>query len=320
MTVRIAIAFFGALLFADTAAAQTCGPYTYSFTSGTSAVAAQVNANFSTILTCFNNLVSGGTLSGVTLSGTTTLPSSGQISSGGFIGLGMMPTYSLDITQTANTNNPIVRIQNDDTTVSGGATAVFEALNSIGLDGGQAQFGIAGSHYAGYGALSASAAFVYSNGNPIVVGADSAGGGSQPIIFATGTGIHEVARFTANGAFTFGGYFGTGGFTGNGQAAMDASATGGFQIFGKGSTDDLEFYNASSALVGKVPTGTTSVAWGGGTLATNATSGFLYLPTMAGIPTGTPVAQTGYAPIVIDTTDNKVCFYNGSAWKCASGS
>ncbi len=49
-------------------------------------------------------------------------------------------------------------------------------------------------------------------------------------------------------------------------------------------------------------------------VATTATNGFLYIPTCAGVPTGVPTAYTGRAPIVFDTTNNKLCIYNG-AWK-----
>lgn len=52
-------------------------------------------------------------------------------------------------------------------------------------------------------------------------------------------------------------------------------------------------------------------------LATNATDGFLYVPTCAGTPTGTPTAQTGTVPIVVDTTNNKLYFYSGAAWRDA---
>jgi hypothetical protein len=52
-------------------------------------------------------------------------------------------------------------------------------------------------------------------------------------------------------------------------------------------------------------------------LATTATNGFMYVPTCAGVPTGTPTTYTGTVPIVFDTTDNKLYVYNGS-WKgCA---
>lgn len=50
-------------------------------------------------------------------------------------------------------------------------------------------------------------------------------------------------------------------------------------------------------------------------LATNATNGFSYFPTCAGTPTGVPAASfTGKAPIVIDSTNNKMYIYTNSAW------
>jgi hypothetical protein len=52
-------------------------------------------------------------------------------------------------------------------------------------------------------------------------------------------------------------------------------------------------------------------------LATTATDGFLYVPTCAGLPTGTPTTQTGTAPIVVDTTNNKLYFYSGGQWRDA---
>lgn len=60
-----------------------------------------------------------------------------------------------------------------------------------------------------------------------------------------------------------------------------------------------------------------NVTAGGGTLATTATNGFLYVPTCAGTPTGTPTAKTGFAPIVVNTTNNKLYFYSGGAWRDA---
>lgn len=49
-------------------------------------------------------------------------------------------------------------------------------------------------------------------------------------------------------------------------------------------------------------------------LATNATNGFVYIPTSAGAPTGTPTAYTGTVAMQYDTTNNKLYIYNG-AWK-----
>ena len=59
------------------------------------------------------------------------------------------------------------------------------------------------------------------------------------------------------------------------------------------------------------------VAGGSVALATTATNGFLYVPTCAGTPTGTPTAITGMAPIVVDTTNNKLYFYSGGQWRDA---
>lgn len=50
-------------------------------------------------------------------------------------------------------------------------------------------------------------------------------------------------------------------------------------------------------------------------LATNATDGFIYLPSSAGTPTGAPVAQTGKVACQIDTTNSKFYAYIGGAWK-----
>ena len=52
-------------------------------------------------------------------------------------------------------------------------------------------------------------------------------------------------------------------------------------------------------------------------IATNATNGFLYVPSCAGTPTGTPTTLTGRVPIVVDTTNNKLYFYSGAAWRDA---
>jgi len=61
--------------------------------------------------------------------------------------------------------------------------------------------------------------------------------------------------------------------------------------------------------------GTQTVLVGNAALSTSATDGFLYIPTVAGTPTGTPSSFTGLVPMVFDTTNSQFWFYTGGAWK-----
>jgi hypothetical protein len=49
-------------------------------------------------------------------------------------------------------------------------------------------------------------------------------------------------------------------------------------------------------------------------LGNTATDGFLYIPTVAGVPTGVPTAQTGTVALQYDSTNNNLYVYN-AAWK-----
>lgn len=60
-----------------------------------------------------------------------------------------------------------------------------------------------------------------------------------------------------------------------------------------------------------------NVIVGTAALATGANDGFLYIPTCAGAPSGTPTAYTGRVAVIYDTTNNKICVYNG-AWKATA--
>lgn len=55
-----------------------------------------------------------------------------------------------------------------------------------------------------------------------------------------------------------------------------------------------------------------------GALALGATDGFLYLPSCAGTPSGTPTTQTGTVPCLVDTTGSKLWCYLGGSWKSAA--
>lgn len=57
----------------------------------------------------------------------------------------------------------------------------------------------------------------------------------------------------------------------------------------------------------------------GSPLAVSATTGgLLYIPSMAGTPTGTPGETTSHVPFVYDKTNKKFCVYDGGAWRCTA--
>jgi hypothetical protein len=61
-----------------------------------------------------------------------------------------------------------------------------------------------------------------------------------------------------------------------------------------------------------------NVVVGTAALSTSAADGFLYIPTTAGTPTGTPTSYAGRVPLVFDSSNNKLCVYSGGAWHCAA--
>lgn len=58
-----------------------------------------------------------------------------------------------------------------------------------------------------------------------------------------------------------------------------------------------------------------SGAIGAGLLATTATTGFAFLPTCAGAPTGVPIAKPGFVPCVFDVTNRKLWVFTGGTWR-----
>jgi len=86
---------------------------------------------------------------------------------------------------------------------------------------------------------------------------------------------------------------------------------------GTGQNRPLQILVAGQIVAYFSSLGNRSVALGAGAVATNATSGFVYVPTCAGAPTGVPESYTGRAPIVVDTTNNKLYFYSGGVWRDA---
>jgi hypothetical protein len=79
----------------------------------------------------------------------------------------------------------------------------------------------------------------------------------------------------------------------------------------------LKRVSANLQVIAADGTSSAGMIVGNQALAITATDGFLYVPTCAGTPTGTPTAQTGTVPIIVDTTANKLYFYSGAAWRDA---
>lgn len=78
--------------------------------------------------------------------------------------------------------------------------------------------------------------------------------------------------------------------------------------------DSIELVTSGANRVQVTSTG--NVALGGGLIATNATAGFVHIACCAGVPTGVPTAVSGYIPVVIDSTNDKMYLYNfdAGAW------
>lgn len=91
--------------------------------------------------------------------------------------------------------------------------------------------------------------------------------------------------------------------------------TGGFSISLGGARTFSLATNGANRLRAD---GSGNVVIGAAAISTSATNGFLYIPTCAGAATGSPTAYTGIAPMVLDTTNNRIYFHNGSAWKYAA--
>ena len=93
------------------------------------------------------------------------------------------------------------------------------------------------------------------------------------------------------------------GYDASNYASHTISSTGSLTLGLTGTTPEMYFNNTGGVVIGNKAA-----------LATNATDGFLYVPSCAGIPTGVPTAKTGKIAVVCDSTNNKMYIYSGGAW------
>lgn len=102
---------------------------------------------------------------------------------------------------------------------------------------------------------------------------------------------------------------------GAGTVAYEMRAEGAILQFGSETNHPVAFRTNDTERMRITSAG--NISAGAGAVATTATDGFLYVPTCAGTPTGTPTTITGMAPIVVNTTNNKLYFYSGGQWRDA---
>jgi len=173
----------------------------------------------------------------------------------------------------------------------------------IGTDSGGNEVSLADSTLTvgGLYKTSANVSNIYMTGGNIPSGTTSSAN-----VFLSNVGT-EAAAFTLTNLYHFrviGVNLGAGSAVTNeyGVYSNLVAGTGKWNFYANDTAPNLF---AGSTIIGKAA------------LATTATSGFLYVPTCAGTPTGVPTAYTGTAPIVVDTTNNKLYFYSGGAWRDA---
>jgi hypothetical protein len=97
-----------------------------------------------------------------------------------------------------------------------------------------------------------------------------------------------------------------------------------YTLYGNTSSEYVEFVNSDAngvmrvkgdgILVDNDNQGFELVTGGTTARATTATDGFLYIPTCAGTPTGTPTGQAGNVPLIYDDTNQVLYIYSGGAW------
>jgi len=135
------------------------------------------------------------------------------------------------------------------------------------------------------------------------------GAADAAVAVAQTISVQNVVAGTSNVAganWTFKGSAGTGTGAG-GQIIFQTAPTG-----TTGTTQNA--FATGLTIAGAANTMQPSVVVGNQAIATTATDGFLYIPTCAGTPSGTPTSFTGRVPMVFDTTGVKFWIFSGT-WK-----
>lgn len=101
------------------------------------------------------------------------------------------------------------------------------------------------------------------------------------------------------------------------QANVGGSLSGGLNIVAEHASGVIRLVTGGTATTNEraqIDAAGNKRFCGTAALSTSATDGFVYLPTSAGAPSGTPTAVTGGVAFEYDTTNDKLMVYNGS-WR-----
>ena len=271
-----------------------------------------------------------------------------RIDSSGNVGIGRAPNYTLDVYR-SGTTTPTIAAANDNIVnvlrASGSTEAVIGPITShplVLLSANTERMRIDATGNVGIGTASPSGNLQVSGANPrirfsntngtastLLFGADS---GQMFLGAETNAPIYFITNNTERMRIDSSGNVGIGTASpGTTLEVFTGSTTNGIRIkrFTGNYYSELRQVDSPEGLAFLVGDGSTVaermritgtgnvIAGSSAALATNATDGFLYVPTCAGTPTGTPTAITGMAPIVVNTTNNKLYFYSGGAWRDA---
>lgn len=253
-------------------------------------------------------------------------------------------TYRLDVTNNATNTAVVSAVRSTSNTASAAAGFLAEVAGTTASDA-TSQWSVAGVRQftAGIDTSVASQPFVFSVGTALgttdvysINSAGEMGVGGLPITGerfrirgtadidigcdttstsskATVKGISGAlsSRLVCQGSTVAGT---TNGINNTSLTLLQTSA-GSIMMTAPDSTSTLYF--ATNGAIRASVTGAGNVAIGAAAVATTATDGFLHVTACAGPPTGVPTAITGRVPIVVDSTNNKLYFYSGGAWRDA---
>ena len=158
--------------------------------------------------------------------------------------------------------------------------------------------------------------------------------GATALILHVGTGNftldgsanadYAIAASAVSGTIVVGGANQVGGiYIGNPSLSVSQNINIGFSssaanVSVGGGSGTTNLYGNGNVIVNAGLTTASSLINASGLLLNTATSGFTYLSTVSGTPTGTPVSYTGAIPFVVDSANDLLYSYYAGAWQSIS--